>query len=297
MDARRCRAIRRRFVGRRLGLGLPEIGPSKLTSRSELRERGIRCFYFGNPGDHHTIDAAPGPLLLWSRFPDQRYTDSTAVDETLYDALWDGLELAWQRTVQAVPLDRPVLVTSDHGYVFLGAGLSDPSLKGVDRPLEGKRFRTFGSHEALPASHPGLWGGSENAGSPMLAGRCHNRPQAPSASRSVYRHGGLTLMEMLTPWLVLEPATCTAGDGARGAKSKDVARRRGGAAMLTRLTVRNFKRFERAEIDLGSPVVFIGPQQLRQDVGAAGPRPVADRPSALERESARARRLRRDGPG
>ena len=29
--------------------------------------------------------------------------------------------------------------------------------------------------------------------------------------------------------------------------------------MLTRLTVRNFKRFERAEIDLGSPVVFIGP--------------------------------------
>ena len=77
------------FVGRRLGLGLPEIGPSKLTSRAELRERNIRCFYFGNPGDYHTIDEGDGALLLWSRFPDQRYTDSTAVDETLYDALWD----------------------------------------------------------------------------------------------------------------------------------------------------------------------------------------------------------------
>ena len=63
----------------------------------------------------------------------------------------------------------------------------------------------------------------------MLAGRCHNRPQAPSASRSWYRHGGLTLMEMLTPWLVLEPATCTAGDLARGEKSKTLP---GGGAEL-----------------------------------------------------------------
>ena len=29
--------------------------------------------------------------------------------------------------------------------------------------------------------------------------------------------------------------------------------------MLTRLTVRNFKRFGEAEIELGSPVVLIGP--------------------------------------
>ena len=194
------------FVGRRLDLGLPEIGPSKLTSRAELRERNIRCFYFGNPGDYHTIDESDGALLLWSRFPDQRYTDSTAVDETLYDALWDGLELVWQRTVQAVPPDRPVLVTSDHGYVFLGAGLSDPSLKDVDRPLEGKRFRFFGPDETPPAPGPGLWV-DQRRGFAMLAGRCHNRPKGPSASRSVYRHGGLTPMEMLTPWVVLERVT------------------------------------------------------------------------------------------
>lgn len=192
------------FVGKRLGLGLPEIGPSHLTSRAELRDRNLRYFYFGSPGDHHTIDGNPSSSLLWSRFPDQRYTDSTAVDETLYDALWDGFEVAWQRTVQAVPPDRPVLVTSDHGYIFLGAGLSDPSLRGVDRPLDGKRFKIFGSDELLPAPCPGLRV-EQHQRLVMLAGRGHNRPQAPSASRSVYRHGGLTLMEMLTPWLVLEP--------------------------------------------------------------------------------------------
>ena len=88
------------------GLGASRDRPSKLTSRAELRERNIRCFYFGNPGDSYTIEESDGALLLWSRFPDQRYTDSTAVDETLYDALWDGLELVWQRTVQAAPPDR-----------------------------------------------------------------------------------------------------------------------------------------------------------------------------------------------
>jgi hypothetical protein len=193
------------FVGERLGLGLPAIGPSKLTSRNEFKQRNIRFFYFDKPGDHHTIEAGEESLLLWSRFPDQRYTDSTAVDETLYDALWDGLELVWQRTVQAMPQDRPILVTSDHGYVYLGAGLSDPALKDVDRPLEGKRFKTFNADETLPAPRPGLWVDRQRRLA-VLAGRGHNRPHGPSASRSVYRHGGLTLMEMLTPWLVLEPA-------------------------------------------------------------------------------------------
>jgi len=38
----------------------------------------------------------------------------------------------------------------------------------------------------------------------VIAGRGHNRIQGPGA-QSVYRHGALTLMEMLTPWIVLGP--------------------------------------------------------------------------------------------
>jgi hypothetical protein len=193
------------FVGDRLGLGLPPLGPSQIGTRAELRERGVKFYYFRQPGEHHTVDASGEHLLLWSRFPDQRYTDSTAVNESFFDGLWDGFEQAWKRTVGALPADRTVLVTSDHGYVFLGQGLSDRNLDGVDRALEGKRFRFFAEGEALPEARRGLWVDSSRRLA-VLAGRGHNRPQAPSASQSIYRHGGLTLMEMLTPWIVLAPA-------------------------------------------------------------------------------------------
>ena len=94
--------------------------------------------------------------MLWSRFPDQRCTDGIAIGETSYDALRDGLELARQRTVRAVPPDRPVPVAGDDGHVFLGAGISDRSLMDVNGRLEGKRFRVFGLDETPPAPDPGL---------------------------------------------------------------------------------------------------------------------------------------------
>ncbi len=192
------------FVVDRLGLGLPELGPSQLTSRRELRERNVRFYYFGQAASYHTIEDGPESILLWCRFPDQRYTDSTAIDEGLFDGIWDGFELAWRNTVQALPPDRKVLVTSDHGYVFLKSGFSDARLKNSDRTLNGKRFRFFAPEEPLPDEAAGLWVDAPRRLA-ILAGRAHNRPQAPSASQSVYRHGGLSLMEMLTPWLVLGP--------------------------------------------------------------------------------------------
>lgn len=192
------------FVLGRLGLGLPELGPSQLTSRRELRERNVRFYYFGQANSYHTIENSPESILLWCRFPDQRYTDSTAVDEGLFDGLWDGFELAWRNTVQALPPERMVLVTSDHGYVFLKSGFSDTRLKNSDRTLNGKRFRFFAPEEPLPEAAAGLRVDGERRLA-ILAGRAHNRPQAPSASQSVYRHGGLSLMEVLTPWLVLGP--------------------------------------------------------------------------------------------
>lgn len=148
-----------------------------------------------------------------------KFTDQSMPDDALWllvgksiGASWDRrrppsraqLKLAWKRTVGAVPANKKVLVTSDHGYIFLGAGLGDPNLEGLDRPLSGKRFRCFEPDEALPDPEPGLWVHTERRLA-VLSGRTHNRPQAPSASQYIYRHGGLSLMEMLTPWLVLAP--------------------------------------------------------------------------------------------
>ena len=57
--------------------------------------------------------------------------------------------------------------------------------------------------------------------------------------------------------------------------------------MLTKLTIRNFKRFGEVEVELGSPVVFIGPNNSGQDFRHAGARPVGCRTHAVEREAIR----------
>jgi len=192
------------FVAQGLGLGLPVLGPSQLKSRSELADHGIRFHYFQQPNEAQQISDEPGNIIVWHRFPDLRFMDSTAASAEMYDAVWDTLNLVWQRTVQALPPKRKILVTSDHGYIFLGAGLSDRSLDGCDRPLQGKRDLAFSPEESLPDPQPGLWIDQQRRLA-MVTGRCHNRPQAPSPSKSIYRHGGLSLMEVLTPWLVLGP--------------------------------------------------------------------------------------------
>ena len=192
------------FIADRTGLGLSTIAPNDLPGRRELRDQGIRAYWFRQPTEKQTIEQTDMTLLLWMRFPDMRFMDTHAASADLFDAIWDMLETVWMRTVQAVPSSKSVLVTSDHGYIFLGQGLSEPRLQGVDKLLEGKRFRWFEPHETLPEKRPGLWVEPARRLA-VLAGRAHNRPQAPSPSQSLYRHGGLSVMEMLTPWLVLGP--------------------------------------------------------------------------------------------
>ena len=43
--------------------------------------------------------------------------------------------------------------------------------------------------------------------------------------------------------------------------------------MLTKLTTRNFKRFGCAEIELGNPVIFIGPNDSVATAAARSPGP------------------------
>ncbi len=193
------------FIKERIGFNLPLIGPSALITRKELKDLGLRYQYFQTPNESQYIPNQPSPILLWHRFPDRRFMDSTASNADLYDGIWDSLELVWKNTVQALPASDHLLVTSDHGYVFLGAGLSDTNLEGQDKPLKGKRFREFPMEESLPdEASTGLFVDQARRLA-VIQGRCHNHPQAPSPSNSLYRHGGISLMECLTPWLVLGP--------------------------------------------------------------------------------------------
>ena len=78
------------------GNGVIHVLPAKRRIHRAPAERG--CVPAGPTGR-----CRPPPVERFAT-ADERARDALD-DETLYDALRDGLELMWQRTVQAVPPD------------------------------------------------------------------------------------------------------------------------------------------------------------------------------------------------
>lgn len=191
------------FTQQRLRLS-SRVAPTSLPGRSELRTAGIECAYYDSPRTRRTLDASAPALLLWSAFPDQTYRDAEARFDNHFAQLQTYLDTAWQNTVQQIPRGRPILITSDHGYIFFGSGLSAPRTNAALRPLAarfgGERFVRLESGE-LPPDHPDVSVVSSH-GVAMLRGRVQVHTSGPDANK-LYKHGGLSLMEMLTPWLVL----------------------------------------------------------------------------------------------
>lgn len=189
------------FVEQRLGCG--RVGPSSLGGKRDLKDRGIQAYYYAHPGERHTLDP-DARALLWSSFPDNTYKDSGARFAEHFMQIQVLLESAWKATVMSIPRGRRILVTSDHGYVFLGAGLSFTRQREELRPLSaylgGERYARL-SESGEPPSHEDLkvYLAQDVA---VLKGRVHLHPPGPAANK-LYKHGGLSLMEMLTPWLVL----------------------------------------------------------------------------------------------
>jgi hypothetical protein len=189
-------------------LGLPNTAPSQLPSRLTLREKGIAAYYYPHPNHREQLDAAFPALLIWSAFPDVTYRDSGARFAEHFAQLDQTLRAAWTDAVQQIPRGRCILVTSDHGYVFFGHGLSFPrqnaELAEITRRFGGERSCRLLSGEDI-LEHPDVAVVSNQAGNPimMIRGRVQTHVPGEQANR-LYKHGGLSLMEMLTPWIVLE---------------------------------------------------------------------------------------------
>jgi hypothetical protein len=194
------------FIEQRLGIGC--IAPSQLPSRASLREAGIAAYYYDSITRRHILDASASALLLWSSFPDQTYGDSGARFAQHFEQMHTLLETAWMNTVQQIPPSRTILVTSDHGYVYFGSGMNAPRSNSAVRPLTGylggeraKRISAAGE----PPAHPDLLRMCERDLA-IIRGRVQTHPPG-AASNKLYKHGGLSLMEMLTPWIVLTSET------------------------------------------------------------------------------------------
>lgn len=190
------------FVAARL-IG-KEVAPKLLPQRREIKEKGAEVYYFDDAISTRQIyPVDKGRLLVWSAFPDNTYQDSDARFARHFTDMQTLFDTAWKNTVMQIPRGRRIAITSDHGYIFFGAGCDSTSAEEAAELLNHDRFRVFGDNEGLPSLRtPGLQIVPEKRLA-MLRGRIKNRPKGPSANK-VYRHGGLSLMEMITPWIVIE---------------------------------------------------------------------------------------------
>ena len=119
-----------------------------------------------------------------------------------------GLEAAIAYKEQAIVQESPgrrILVTSDHGYVYFGSGCSfgwdNSTVAPMTAYFGGERFRRL-DEKPDPPDHRGVQVLSDR-GVAMIRGRVQTHPRGQGARR-LYKHGGMSLMEMLVPWLVLE---------------------------------------------------------------------------------------------
>jgi hypothetical protein len=189
------------FIEQRLGC--PQIGPSQLPGRKELTEKGIRAFYLSSHTQSLNTDSPKHSILVWSAFPDNTYADTGARFDKHFEQICHQLETAWIHNVQQIKGIKKIVVTSDHGYTFLDSGLSfersRTEIGELNRFFGNNRCRKITDTSELPVSGD-VFVGNDYA---MIKGRVHTRSTGTAASH-LYKHGGMSLMECFTPWLVLE---------------------------------------------------------------------------------------------
>lgn len=186
--------VEQRLIGKR-------VTPSELPRRQELKEIGVAAFYYDAVHRYFPLAGEQQKLLLWSQFPDGTFKDMSARLAAHFGEIRKMFDTVWQKIVMEIPKSHRIIITSDHGYIFFGQGLESTYPNEAARWLNQDRFKFFGESENLPHEVEGLqvFGDQRLA---MLRGRIKNRPQGPSA-KNAYRHGGMSLMEMLTPWVEL----------------------------------------------------------------------------------------------
>lgn len=196
------------FIDSRLSLG--SIAPSQLPVNARLRSEGVACYYLSQVNQRCVLDPSAQAILIWSSFPDYRYTERDAKFPELFENLHNMMMTAWQNSVQAVIQEAPgrqILVTSDHGYVYIGSGYSFSWDNATVAPLTayfgGERFARL-VEKPNPPQHRGIVI-LQDQGVAIIRGRVQTHPRGEGA-RKLYKHGGLSFMEMLLPWLVFEAA-------------------------------------------------------------------------------------------
>ena len=191
------------FIERELPCG--HIAPSQLQTRKELKEKGIAMIYSKDITQPLSGEYENSPLLVWSSFPDLTYKDSGARFENHFENIHVQFETAWMNIVQSIKGKKRIIITSDHGYIFFGTGMDFPrssyEMKGLNAYFGNDRNVSLEEKPHIPLSDDIYIGESQKVA--MVKGRVRTKSTG-EAARKLYKHGGLSLMEMITPWIELE---------------------------------------------------------------------------------------------
>lgn len=191
------------FVNREFNCG--RIGPSQLQGRTELKSRSIAAYYTSNPIQRVVITDDNMAILIWSAFPDNTYTDSGAKFENHFENIHVQFETAWMNSVQQIKGKKRIIITSDHGYAFFGTGMdfirTSAEIRELNDYFGNNRYAFLSDKPTPPESDDIVIDADKHVA--MVKGRIRTKSTGESAAM-LYRHGGLSLMEMLTPWIVLE---------------------------------------------------------------------------------------------
>lgn len=95
--------------------------------------------------------------------------------------------------------------TSDHGYIFFGTGMdfvrSSQETQKLNEYFGNDRYAYLKENPNPPLSDDIIRDTNRHVA--LIKGRVKTRSTGEAATK-LYKHGGLSLMEMLTPWIVLE---------------------------------------------------------------------------------------------
>jgi hypothetical protein len=191
------------FIERELGCG--RIAPSQLPNRKDLKEKNIVMIYHGNYNQPISGEYKNQSLLVWSSFPDETYRDSGAKFERHFENILAFFETAWLNIIQQIKDKKKILITSDHGYIYFGTGLDFPRTSSEIAEINqffGNDRHVYLSEKPMPPMSDDIYIDPSQKVA-MIKGRVKTRSTGTAASK-LYKHGGLSLMEMITPWIELE---------------------------------------------------------------------------------------------
>lgn len=141
--------------------------------------------------------------VFWHEWPDSRFHNSGTLQALAKSAAATFMDPEFWAFLKRLATGRRLLVTSDHGYAHIG------SFQDTDGEVKAWLRQVFGGGRTAPDGETGLW-------SPPLVlaleGR-QGRVRLPVGRRKwpvpggnpSLAHGGLTLLEVLSPFVELRP--------------------------------------------------------------------------------------------